>query len=243
MKFEAITVCVGYADFLEHTAKANHKLFDKWIIITTFKDTETQAICKQYNLTCVLTDKFYENEARFDKFAGINEGLKHTSDDAFIIFLDGDIVLHELHRHALNNLELRTDTLYGCDRLNCKGWKEYKRFNEQGRNIHENWLMHAAGLEFGARINQYYGQEGEDGRFRGWLPLGFFQIAHRSSFGTYPPGLGKADHGDIEFAMKYSRHKRVLIPEILGIHLMSMGTFKGHNWQGRYSLPFTEENG
>ena len=39
-KLEAVTVCVGYADFLGVVAEANRHLFDRWVIVTTPGDNE-----------------------------------------------------------------------------------------------------------------------------------------------------------------------------------------------------------
>lgn len=242
MKIEALTVCVNYSDFFQHVAKYNHKLFSKWVVVTDTTDPYTKEICEEYGLVCVQTDAFYQNGAPFNKAAGINEGLKYISDDAFVIFLDADILLPPLTARAFTQMEYKKDVLYGCDRVYLKGFDTLSKYLEGEGVIKDNWLMHGAGLPWGSRICQYYGIQGENGRYRGWLPLGFFQMAHRSSFTSMPVGNPKADHYDIVFAMQYPRDKRVFIPEILGIHLESDGHWKGQNWGGRKSPPFQPKN-
>lgn len=77
----------------------------------------------------------------------------------------------------------------------------------------------------------------DNGQFTGWKPLGFFQMAHRSAFDTYPEGSIDASHGDLAFAKLWDRKDRELIPEIIGIHIET-GEWKSMNWQGRRSKVF-----
>ena len=237
-KLEALTVCVNYSDYFEHVVEANYRIFDKWVIVTTDDDFGTKALCATYGLSCVVTDVFYKNGASFNKAAGMNEGLKLISSDAFVIFIDADIVLHDLTRHTFDSLKFEKDTLYGCDRLICTGYDKYIKYTKTPGHIMDNWLMHDGGFKWGARICQYYGIIGEEGRFRGWLPLGFFQMVYRGAFTQLPEGSPKADHYDVAFGMQFPRDKRVFIPEIMGIHLESDGHWKGQNWGGRLSPPF-----
>ena len=96
IKLQALTVSVQYDDFLSHTITENIKLFDKWIIVTDTKDIKTKELCDQYpTILCIQTDIFYHHGAPFDKYAGINEGLKYVDDDAWILFLDSDFVWQE----------------------------------------------------------------------------------------------------------------------------------------------------
>lgn len=238
MKLQAVTVSVNYSDFLEHVIESNKKLFDKWIIVTDTKDLKTKELCEKYEVFCIQTDSFYEDGASFNKYAGINEGLKYVDDDAWIMFLDSDIFLHYSTRRILEELHLDPNGLYGVDRITCEGlqkWLDYKN----GRDIlRENWLLTTEGLTFGARLVHHYGHEGENGRFEGWRPLGFLQLVHRQSFKNYPQDSKTADHCDLLFARQYPRNRRYLIPEIYVIHLESEHAGKAVNWRGRKSQPF-----
>lgn len=238
MKLHAITVSVNYSDFLEHIIEPNKKVFDHWVIVTDTKDTKTKELCDKHGVFCVQTDVFYDNGAYFNKYAGINEGLKYVDDDAWIMFLDSDIVLHHSTRRILEQLNLDVTCLYGMDRITCEGpkkWEEYKK----GKDIlRENWLLTVEGLSFGARLVHHYGHEGENGRFEGWRPLGFLQLAHKQAFDNYPQDSKTADHCDLLFARQWHRSKRHLIPEIYAIHLESDHAGKAVNWRGRKSQPF-----
>lgn len=241
MKLHAVTVSVKYDDFLLHVLEENYRLFDKWIIVTDSKDIATQNLVGQYahkNVQLVITDRFYENGASFNKYNGIEEGLKYVDNDAWILFIDSDIVCHYEMRRTLENISLDETCLYGLDRLNCSGPKKWEDYKGSKGMLQENWLLHTAGLDLGARLVHHYGHEGENGRFEGWRPLGFFQLAHRSAFDAYPTDSNSADHCDLQFARLWPRSKRVMIPELYVVHLESEHAGKAVNWWGRKSQPF-----
>lgn len=238
MKLQTVTVSVNYSDFLEHTIEENIHLFDKWIIVTDTKDLKTKQLCDKYNIICIQTDVFYKNGASFNKYAGINEGLKYVDEDAWILFLDSDIVLHYSTRRILECLNLDPTCLYGMDRITCEGPMKWKSYKEGKDILRENWLLSTEGLTFGSRLVHHYGHEGENGRFEGWRPLGYFQLAYRQDFGMYPQESKSADHCDLVFAREWPRSRRHLIPEIYCIHLESEHAGKAVNWWGRKSQPF-----
>lgn len=242
MKLQAVTVSVNYSDFLIHTLEENHKLFDKWVIVTDLKDQDTFELCRNYpNVVCIQTDIFYTNGARFNKFAGINLGLEQIDADAWVLFLDSDIVLHEKLTWVLENINLDPTCIYGVDRVNCQGFEAWDKYKQTRDLVVDNWLLTDAFFKFGARLVHYYGYENGDGKFAGWNPLGFFQLAHRSSFVSYPAFATGADHCDLTFARLFPREKRVHIPEVLVIHLESLEAHKSVNWYGRVSRPFVPQ--
>lgn len=232
MKPIAITVSVNYSDFFCWSALSNHSLFKEWIIVTTPDDYMTQSIARMYNLKLLVTDKLTEG-SRFNKWAGINEALKLIPKSEWVLFLDSDIVLPRQHTRVLESLILDTNTLYGIDRLDCKGLSSLIKYIESPLIYNNNWLLTNGGMEIGARIVHLYGQENENGMFGGYKPLGYYQLAHRSSFDSYPDTNKTAAHCDIQFANMYPRSQRVLIPELFGIHLMSDNAEWGSNWLGR----------
>lgn len=238
MKLQAVAVCVNYADFFRETGKANKGVFDKFVIVTDLADTEVSALCEEYGYCLVKTDVFYENGATFNKYAGINEGLKYIDEDAWVCFIDSDIVMQPDTKRVLKELHLDETFLYGIDRVNCVGYEAWEK-HQAGRGVlEENWMLTPAGLPLGARLVHYYGHEGENGRFEGWRPLGFFQLCHRSAFIQYPQKEDGADHCDLAFARLWPRKRRAQIPELLGVHLESTSAFNSVNWYGRKSDPF-----
>lgn len=240
MKIEAVTVCVNYSDFLEHSIRYNKSLFDKWVVVTDNKDIKTKELCDRSGVMCVQTDEFYRDGSTFAKYRGINEGLKHLDKDGWIVFMDGDILLSPLTRRVFERKELQKHKMYGIDRLNCKGYERFVQFEQSNPVIIDNWLLHGAGLEFGARIVHIYGDESENGRFTGWKPLGFFQMIHSSKLVEYPDHSPNASRGDLEFTKLWRMEDRELIPEIIGVHIYTED-YKGQNWGSRQSKPFTYE--
>lgn len=237
MNLTAISICVNYSDYFCWTALANRSLFNRWIVVTDTKDYKTKQICSYYGIECIQTDIFYE-DGGFGKFKGINVGLEKAGKNKQILFLDCDIVLPPITKRVLDNIKIDKDCLYGIDRLNLKSFEKWIQFCNYPNLIIDNWLMTSANGEFGSRINHYYGQQGDNGKFGGWSPLGFFQLAHSSFFKSYPDNCIGADRCDMEFAKKYPREQRVHIPEIMGLHLESEGANWGANWFGRTSNLF-----
>lgn len=242
MKLQAITISVNYSDFLLHTIEANKSMIDKWIIVTDTKDFKTKELCDKNEIFCIQTDVFYDNGASFNKYAGINEGLKYVDDDSWVMFLDSDIILHYSTRRILEELNLDPTCLYGIDRINCQGIKRFNEYKSGKGILKENWLLTTDNLEFGARLVHHYGHEGENGRFEGWRPLGFLQLAYRQTFNKYPQESKSADHCDLVFAREWDRSRRHLIPEIYAVHLESLHAGKAVNWNGRKSQSFEEES-
>jgi hypothetical protein len=77
----------------------------------------------------------------------------------------------------------------------------------------------------------------------GYEPIGFFQLWHPNTSGIKlsPDEHGAADRTDVQFAKKWPRVNRVLIPELIGIHLDSENSAvdeMGKNWNGRKSKLF-----
>lgn len=238
MNLTAITVSCNYSDFFCWAAPINKPHFTKWIVITDTKDKLTKQICNYYNIQCIQTDVFYENSS-FNKYAGINIGLEKTKEDDFVMFLDSDIVLNPMTRRVLDNLNLQKDCIYGTDRINLKGFEQWLEFMNNPKIVFDNWLINTGGYELGSRIVHYYGQQGDNGKYGGWSPLGFLQIAHKSQFNRYPDNCQGADHCDMTFARQWVRDKRIFIPELFPLHLESDDATWGKNWNSRKSLPFS----
>lgn len=241
MKLQAVTVSVDYSDFLIHTIEENHTIFDKWFIVTNTKDLKTKELCEKYKdqgVVCIQTDVFYDAGAKFNKYSGINEGLKYVDEDAWVLFVDSDIVLDKDLRYILFNLDLDKTCVYGMDRVNCIGLQAWLDYKNRRDLVLDKWLLTDGGFKFGARLVHYYGYENGDGKFAGWNPIGFFQLAYRSAFKKYPDDSTGADHCDLAFARLWPRRKRILIPESIAIHLESENTYKAANWFGRVSEPF-----
>lgn len=237
LDYSVVTVCVKYDDFLFWSIVLNKHHLRNWLIVTNELDYKTILLCEYHNIDYITTNSFFENNARFNKFAGVNEALKHINTD-WVLFLDADIIIPQNINRVLDNLKLKEDEIYGTDRLNLTGPDELLKYLKDRNNIvKDNWLVDFSDYSVGARICQFYGGEEDNGEFKGWTPLGFFQLANKKYFKEYPQKEDSADHCDLVFAKKYEREKRILIPELLCAHIDSEESW-GANWNGRITKQF-----
>lgn len=131
MNIEAVSVCVGYADFLAAVAPINRPLLDRWMIVTTPDDHETRQLCRQFSLECVLSDD-HKRGGDFCKGRMIERGLAMLEGYEWMLHLDADIALpHDFHQ-VLEDAHLDESHIYGCDRLNVNGWDAWQRVLKQG---------------------------------------------------------------------------------------------------------------
>lgn len=240
MYLEAVVVCVNYSDFLSHTLPYNKSMFNHMVVVTTPEDKGTQDVCQFYNVQCLITDVFTENGDPFNKAKGINFGLQHLSKKGWVVHLDADIYLPPLTRGILERIELDPKNLYGVDRMMCPNYEEWIKFMSYPRQTHTGWVyIHPTVFPMGVRIGEYMS--------KGYEPIGFFQLWNPSGSNVfeYPEEHGAADRTDVLFAKKWKRKDRILIPEIIAIHLDSEdATVKemGKNWRGRKTPLFGYED-
>lgn len=230
MKLECVVTCVGYGDFLAETLPLNRSLFNQLVVVTSPDDKETQRVCEFYHTKCIKTEEFQSHRGHFCKGAGINVGLSHLEKDAWILQMDGDIVLPPLTRVILEKLELDTTHVYGCDRFMVPSYDAWRRFMVMPKLNSENetWT-HLDAFPIGVRVS----------RGHKFTPIGFFQLWHKDSgILEYPAGHTGAARDDMSFAEKWPRHKRSFLPELTVYHLESEPVVMGANWNGRKTASF-----
>lgn len=239
MRLEAVTVCVGYADFLEAVIPHNRPHFDKWVIVTTPEDSETRELCRRYGLTPVMTSDFYRDGAKFAKSRGIRRGIDFTHADTWILHIDGDVALPEHFRRALTMSHLDPRCLYGCDRIMARSWDQWQKLLRDGYLQHD---YHCRVRFFpGADVGERWASEAH-----GYVPIGFFQLWHSTAdlfkgarTRPYPVEHNDAARCDVQFALQWDRRDRILLPEIVAVHLESKsGIPLGANWSGRTTPRF-----
>jgi hypothetical protein len=241
MKIEAITVCVGYADFLLETAKHNIGLLDRWIILTSEDDEQTREVCRVYDLETVLSDEHKRSGAAgFNKGRMIDRGMDHVSESSWRLHLDADTVLPNRFRQLLEGAHLDERKIYGCDRLMLTSWEQWQKFFQSG------WMSHthcSINFPLGINVGTRWALASS-----GYIPIGFFQLWHASSdewrgrrHRHYPTNHGDACRTDVQFALHWDRRQRELLPEVLVVHLDSETSKLGANWTGRTSAPFGPE--
>ena len=236
MYIEAIVVCVNYGDFLAYTLPQTKQIFNYTVVVTTPEDKLTQQICSYHNVECLKTNAFYEDGASFNKAKGINEALLYISKRDWIVHIDADIYLPPLTQKILYNLPLDKNKIYGIDRLMCPDYTSWIKYVEKPQPIHENYMfVNLNRFPIANRVADYNGA--------GYAPIGYFQLWHglTSRILLYPETHDGADRTDMHFSKKWSREKRELIPEIIGIHLDSENATvdnMGKNWNGRKTSVF-----
>jgi hypothetical protein len=233
MFLEAVTVCVGYADFLAYAILYNKPLLDYWIIVTTPDDKDTIALADQSGLHCIQTKVFYEKDSVFNKARGINEGLKYLKKTDWLLHLDGDLVLPPKTRSILEKIPLDKSNIYGIDRMLCKSFYDWCKYIEKPTvQYTPDIFINPGPFEIGTRVAKL-----ETG---GFLPIGYWQLWH-SSMGrnVYPDAHDSAGRTDMLHALRWHRLNRQLLPEIIGIHLESESCKMGTNWNGRKTKPFS----
>lgn len=238
---EAVTVCCGYDDFLREAARYNIPHFDRWIIVTEPQDEKTREVCRKFNLEVILTEDGRRHGTPFNKGRMIERGLQHTSSEGFRIHIDADMVLPHRFVHLLEIADLQNDFIYGIDRILCQGWDQWQqvqrsKFLMGGSHEYHFKIAMNLGLDFGARWAH---------PVMGYCPIGAFQMWHSSEDEwrgirqkPYPMHHGNACRSDVKQALRFDRHKRALIPEIVAIHLESEAAKMGANWNGRTTKRF-----
>jgi hypothetical protein len=240
MKIEAVTVCVGYADFLAQTVPHNLPLFDRWVVVTVPGDIETRDICRRHNLYTLTTEED-TRDGPFSKGRMVRKGLEQLHSDDWLVHLDADLALPYDLRHSLEQAHLDPDTIYGIDRVMVTGWDDWQRVRLGGylqggqRDFHSR-VNFLAGLPVGARWAS---------PSHGFVPIGFFQLWHSSAAyrlnvhqRPYPMGHGTAARSDVQHGLQWDRRKRALLPEVIGVHLESGPSSLGANWAGRTTKRF-----
>jgi len=239
LSVEAITVCVGYADFLAATLPENLPVLDEIVVVTTPEDEETRKVCRKHNVFHVLSED-HQRGGPFNKARLINRALDQIGCDDWVLHLDADIVLPRQFRRLLDWSHLDERCLYGADRQRVVGWDEwqaFKRYVDRWDNhTHEmGWWFHPQYPLMSRLISSIHG----------YTPIGAFQLFHSSELiqynshqRRYPIKHGDAARTDHQFALQWDRRFRQLLPEVLVLHLESEPGSHGANWCGRTTKRF-----
>lgn len=230
---EAVIVCVNYADFLAYTLPMNMRYFTKLVVVTTPEDIDTIRLCEIYGVECVKTNSFYHGGAAFNKANGINAGLARLSLSDYVIHMDADIWFHPMSIKNLYSLELEGNKLYGCDRIMIESFTDYLSLMQMPDIYKGDWLMDLSAFKVGSRITQYWNGQN-------YQVLGFFQMwnPNISKVFYYPNESEGADKSDIQFSYMWPRKHRILLPDMIAVHLENEVSQTGKNWYGRKTARF-----
>jgi hypothetical protein len=235
----AISVCVNYDDYLMHTLPSNRRFFTNFYIITDTKNEKTlKPLVDQYDIKLVVTNRFYEGGASFNKGKAINVALKKIS-PGWVCHLDADIILPE--NFKADNLE--EDTIYGLPRKMCPNIEEFKKFTRD-RSTADNW---PPGESFGLNkatttavrrnilIEHLKRKPEEAHRYIPFFPIGYFQLFYHHPGLRYPENALDASWSDVLFAVKWDKMKEL---DYNAVHLPILEGKVSDNWWGRKTAKF-----
>jgi hypothetical protein len=235
-RIEAVTVSVGYADFLAWTLPHNRTVFDRLLVVTSPDDKDTKRVCDHYYVETLVTDVMYAGGQKFNKGAAVNAGLERLDPKDWAVHLDGDTALPPRAGELLRTTRLDDQTLYGVDRLMVPTFDAWAAFLTNPSPQHYPGSAWPCPFPMGYRV--VYPDAG-------YLPIGFFQMFNRNSvhLGTplYPTAHDTAADSDVQFALRWPRQRRQVLGEFFCYHLESEQLPPGDigvNWEGRRTRPF-----
>jgi hypothetical protein len=236
-RLEIITVSIGYDDYLAEFLAENHSECDHIIVVTSFEDRATQAVCRRHGATCVPTDLHHKGGRPFNKGCAINAGFGYFQCDGWRLHLDCDILLPRNFRRMLfTHSHLERDCIYGADRVDVIGLEDLLKLRHA--QLQNPQHMHHSGLSpvHGGAVYPKM-PSASSARFisdlYGYVPIGFFQLWNASHQRPYPYSLGTAAHDDVLFAALWPESKRRLLPGAFVYHLNQNPPSYGLNWNGR----------
>ena len=232
-RLEAVITCVNYGDYLAETLPNMRALFDQVVVVTDQEDRETAEIARRCSAAYKCTNVMKRNGQTFNKGSAIQFGLGYLSSDTWICHIDADTWLPPNARRWFERRLTDPRCIYGVDRVNCVGWDRWREF------IGRPFLAHDYGCRVpipgGFPLLDRIALEDQGG----WLPIGYCQLWHTSSKRRYPAAhMDDAERGDVLFAQQWEPEERILIPEVIAVHLQAAPCALGANWRGRTTPRF-----
>jgi hypothetical protein len=169
----------------------------------------------------------------------VQRGLDQLGAADWVVHLDADVVLPRSFRRLVDWAHLDPACLYGCDRQMLVGFDHWRKLlagggwdnhsHSCGHWFHPHWPV-------GSRwVSEHHG----------YVPIGFFQMWHGTASidrgahaRPYPAHHSTAARGDVQFALQWDRRRRMLLPEVIALHLEASKAGMGANWAGRTSPRF-----
>lgn len=217
---DVVMTCVNYGDFLSVSLNENIKYFSpkRITVVTDGNDIVTQKICDLFGVNCVITDKFYEDGAVFNKGKGINEGINSIKDPEWILLTDADIVFPSNIIDVLSKKVVDQNVLYSASRFLCHTYEKFLKYKNN-----------EIGLIDMGDVNLCQ-------------PKGYFQLFYYfhprllNKDYCYPITSKDASWSDLEFSDCFKEQKEC-IDDIKLIHLGE----ESKNWRGRVTKKFLND--
>src|SRR5208282_2703014 len=248
INIETVIVSCGYSDFLNESLRENLPHLDFVVVVTCPEDEETQKVCRKYCVHYVMSNDYEINGSihspgTFNKGRMIRRGFDQISAKDWVMHLDADIILPRRFRRLIEVADLDRRCIYGSDRQDVVGWDDWQRMKTHAgpwdNHMHENAHWFHPKMKVSSRWIS---------NIHGYAPIGALQLFHGSEFiqngyhvRNYPVFHSDAARSDVQFALQWDRQKRLLIPELVVLHLVSEEAPIGANWSGRTTKPFGPE--
>lgn len=228
LRFESVTVSVGFDDMLNVTLPLNKPHFDTQIVVTNHADWKTHAVANRHGAILVITDLFTKNGRSFNKGAAINAGFDHFQWFGWRAHIDADTILPSDARHVLfNRTALDENCIYGAERTNVQGKDEINALLDRTNPRHAEVSAHQHRPVYPIWLDP----------IRGYCPIGYFQMWHAGRQKIYPYSRGNAAHDDLMFSAQWPRGDRRMLPTVKCHHLVTKAPQIGENWDGNRAQP------
>lgn len=120
MKIHALTVCVNYADWFEHSAERWMKGLASLTLVTSSRDEETPKLAERIGARLFVTDIFYKDGASFNKGRAMEQARRILPEwEDWFLFFDADIVPEADWYKKLCAAAPEPGKLYGAWRHQC----------------------------------------------------------------------------------------------------------------------------
>jgi len=127
MKLDYITACVNTLDYLQVSFKHNKNEFDRFTVVTSERDPETQEFCRDNGINVIVTELFYHQGRKFDRGLALNAAWYTIAHDAdWVIHADCDVFVPPNWRDKMP--ELNREFFYGSRRVLLNTYQDYLDF-------------------------------------------------------------------------------------------------------------------
>lgn len=232
-KIYGVVTCVNYSDTLIYSLESCKKIFEKVFVITDTMDTITPQVCEGFDFVeCIQSDCFCKNDAKFNKGAAINQGLRKIpiDKDNWVLIFDADIVFTLQSSYILSTNDFGLNSLYGAVRNSISNIKSYEKFIEKKDHnnactIFENNLEHT---------NEVFPHVPDNKKKQIW---GYFQLFNSTNLlkenHFYSEEHKTARNVDVKFSNLFKDNT----VKCKSMRVLHFG--EGSNWCGRLTRSFS----
>lgn len=221
---QVIIPCVDYEDLLRQSLPVTRQLFHNVLVVSSAEDEDTIALCQRAKVDLLLTNAWFDDGARLNKAAALNEAIAvslQRSPYAWLLVLDADIVLS--NHFDLDVAALDPSCLYSVRRRLCETEHQWKQISD-GTLTPGDLPIYTVPVT--------------NGKAWGHRPAenpaalsGYFQLWHPTTtqITRFPPKPSAAGY-DVEFALMFPDERRYY----LSGEAVHLGPLR-KNWNGRVS--------